>query len=214
MKDITGFNLEIGTLIRSIIPGFFASFLFLIAIYYNCDTVKLLVTKISEINLSMILLIIFITSGLIIENIGSRIEEKCIWEKLKKQSKEDIQQEWWDYLKLKIDSEPKIIGQRYLRTILLRFKFELSFSVSLIFMTIGFLYLQFSVPELKNNSCINFILLQLLLPLGVARYLIFEAYESSKLLIEVRRQILDSCLGDTQNLSSLESAEREDKTKD
>ena len=69
-----------------------------------------------------IALLIALTWGLIAEDLGARIEQHFD----KRLEKDPIYQnhyrEWFDYLRIAFDKEP--VGHHYLRTIVLRLKFE------------------------------------------------------------------------------------------
>lgn len=73
--------------------------------------------------ISMTALGITLVFGFVLENLGSRLERWWADDWLEREHP-DLHANWADYLSLKTDGE--IIGQRYLRDIRLRFKFELS----------------------------------------------------------------------------------------
>src|SRR5688572_26274529 len=131
MDKITSLNLSFDRIfVQLILPGLIAMFpgyLFLKEIeptyIYNAIKAITPTDGIAMIIFSFIL-------GMIIENIGSRIEVYYIGERQKKKYGNDYLQTWSKYLQLSFENEP--IGQRYLRTILFRMKFELSFAIALL----------------------------------------------------------------------------------
>ncbi len=79
-------------------------------------------------------------------------------------------------------------GHRYVRNILLRMKFELSFGVALTPMTIGVIYLDFEKSFITN--CFWKVIIYLV-PLVCSWRLIFkEAFASSKVLARVRMRLV------------------------
>ena len=66
---------------------------------------------------------IVLATGFILEDLGSRLEAAWADRWLRKRAPR-LMSLWWRYLSLRTDSE--IVGQRYLRQTLLRYKFELS----------------------------------------------------------------------------------------
>jgi hypothetical protein len=69
---------------------------------------------------ALLLALASIASGLLVEDIGSRIESRWFDKQLVKQPSFSHHDDEWDqYLRLTFSIEP--VGQRYLRTILLRF---------------------------------------------------------------------------------------------
>jgi hypothetical protein len=77
-----------------------------------------------------------VAAGLVLENFGSRLEELCDRQLNKN---DDHGATWNAYLGLTLKDE--IVGQRYLRTLLLRMKFELAMVPALICGVAGLLWL-------------------------------------------------------------------------
>src|ERR1700733_7814336 len=79
---------------------------------------------------TLLLALACIAAGLLVEDIGSRIESRFLDKRLGTQPGFSTHSdEWNQYLRLVFKAEP--VGQRYLRAILLRFKFELGTAIAL-----------------------------------------------------------------------------------
>lgn len=123
--------------------------------------------------------------GLILENIGSEIEV-CCWDKCLGKKDTCHNTNWTDYRKLETNDE--IVGQRYLRTILTRMKFELSMIPALFSFLVGLIWLNhiFSVW-----TCWRFFFL-LIFFLILIIYLIWSSYNGACILAETRKLIIDA----------------------
>jgi hypothetical protein len=133
---------------------------------------------------ALLLALASIASGLLVEDIGSRIESRWFDKKLVKQpdfSRHD--DEWDQYLRLTFSIEP--VGQRYLRTILLRFKFEMGIAVALLLSGSGLFWTSLRYP---------WALFWFLVCVALAWGLLFEARCSHQLLSEVRHEILKGAI--------------------
>lgn len=132
--------------------------------------------------------IVGVIAGFILENIGSMIEV-YVYDPINKKKFEDYESTWEKFLLLNYDGvEP--IGHRYVRNILIRMKFELSMGIAIIPMAIGFVILDFQ--HLLISSLIIKGLLFYIIPLYSSMYvLIFEAYNSSKVLASKRKLLVD-----------------------
>ena len=85
---------------------------------------------------ALLLALASIASGLLVEDTGSRFESQWLDKRLVKQPGFSHHDDEWDqYLRLTFTIEP--VGQRYLRTILLRFKFEVGTAVALLLSSPG-----------------------------------------------------------------------------
>lgn len=119
--------------------------------------------------------------GMLIENLGSRIEH-CLWQFINNRQERDG--EWQDYLRLRTSNE--IVGQRYLRTIITRLKFELAVPPTAVIFGAGAAW---HFWRFKGMTISEFVLLIALLCI-LTVYYIFEANCSINLLADVRCQIL------------------------
>ncbi len=132
-----------------------------------------------------ILIVSVIASGLILENLGSRIESR-FWDKRIKNHDESHYATWDEYLKLETNDE--IIGQRYLRTILVRLKFELSMIPALIFLWLGLLWVNclYHVWSLWGFALVTVFVFAL------NGYLWFESYSSAKNIARIRKLMVEA----------------------
>ena len=136
----------------------------------------------AETNLFLLTLLFVITAaGFVLEDLGSRIED--YWD-AKLNNKYPGRAEFWhEYLRLKIQDE--YIGQRYLRTIYIRFKFELSMAPGLFCFLIGLIWV--------NNLTHTWGLLPMcglsVFILAVIAYLLLESYQSAYVLGTLHKSI-------------------------
>jgi len=188
MEKLTSLNLSFDrVLIQLVIPGLIAMFPYLLV--FTDVEFKSLATQFQEINTlsTLVVILVALITGIMIENIGSRIEVYYYdWRQKKRHV--DYELIWEQYLQLSYENEP--IGQRYLRNILFRMKFELSTAIALLIMVIGFgvyesLYTIWLHPAIK-------VLALYLFPLGISAYLIFlEGWSSSRVLHGTRKLLVD-----------------------
>ena len=126
-------------------------------------------------------LMVALALGMVIENIGSLIEiliDGVLGD-------EHINR-WREYLGLRVQDE--IIGQRYLRTLVLRLKFELSALVAIPISYLGFLLLN----QVSGYwSFFSMIIAAICVFVGMI-YLVYETYKSSKALDSTRKVIIES----------------------
>jgi hypothetical protein len=130
-----------------------------------------------------------LAAGLIIEDVGSFIEfrfcEALLKRKLKKKAPPvDLDAQWNRYLRLKVQDE--LVGQRFLRTLLVRLKFELSMAPALAISLIGLWRIQalFSPLGCREATAVS------ILGLFLIGYLLYEAYRSVETLWETREEII------------------------
>lgn len=168
-------------LIQLITPGLVAIFPYIILYlrfdyntkFYCFENISILITAIT---------ILSLVAGLLIENIGSIVEVLCFDTEHKKKDAK-FEDSWERYLQLTFEHEP--LGQEYLRTVLLRMKFELSIGVALISMSIGLIWLDKVHPIFDTPATSAAILF--LLPFSLSYYITFwEAKSSSEVLAKTR----------------------------
>jgi hypothetical protein len=121
--------------------------------------------------------------GLVLEDLGSRIEG-LVWDALIEKETGCHSSDWWAFLYLAPETER--IGHRYLRTITLRLKFELGFGLALIALWFGVVWLD-SVELIWSYDAV---VIMSAVVLGLASYLLWEAYGSVWLLARLRHLIL------------------------
>lgn len=126
--------------------------------------------------------------GLIIDNLGTFIEAR-IWDKLLTRVDPEHMNNWWKYLACRADEV--LVAHGYLRSLLLRMKFELDFSVALFFALPGLYW----IGKLKDFWCSVFdwsFLKYSVIGIVIILYLLWESYQSAKNLSKVRSIIISS----------------------
>ena len=131
---------------------------------------------------ALAVIVCVLAAGLILEDFGSLLETK-IDERHYTAHPED-KKDWEAYLALRLKDE--VIGQRYLRTVLVRFKFELSMVPALFALTIGLIWIQ-GIFHVWN--CTGIVLLCAFV-LTLCWYMYSEAVTSAATLHRVRKAIL------------------------
>jgi hypothetical protein len=128
-----------------------------------------------------IILFAGILFGMLMENLGSRLEI-ILWRFCAKNAERD--EEWKTYLQLKTTDE--IIGQRYLRTLLTRLKFELSVVPAMICFAFGANWFnsQYGNVDGCQMAVGTFVVVLIII------YEVYEAKCSIVLLAEIRKNIL------------------------
>jgi hypothetical protein len=188
MEKLTSLGLNFDrVLIQLIIPGMVAVFPYFIIYLDNFAEDKNFLLKNPTI-LVTALTILSLIVGIILENIGSTIEVK--WYDKKNEKKfTDYIGTWEKFLKLNYEgNEPN--GHRYLRNILLRMKFELSFGVALMPFAVGLIILD--QQHLLISSFKLKIFMLYILPIVGSLYLIIkEAYASSVVLAKTRKLLVE-----------------------
>jgi hypothetical protein len=177
------------SVVTIIIPGLVATSPFLALVARYCPWLSEFVRQNAGLS-SLALLLIAMTAGHVIEDLGSRIEAH-FWDACLKRRNKRFIQEWKDYLRLAFEHEP--VGQHYLKTILLRFKFETNLAVSLIVSLLGMISYGVVVGGPGYCVCSG-----ILFPL-LAAYLLYESKTSCKVLADIRHQLLKGVIiGDTE----------------
>jgi hypothetical protein len=112
--------------------------------------------------------------GMVLENLGARLEE-CFYNRQK-----NDRCNWYAYLTLAPEREP--IGLRYIRTLVLRMKFELSMGIAGLIVLLGIV---FYIPISWHLK-----LLFSVITLALTIYLLYEGWCSVSLLEKTRVEIL------------------------
>ncbi len=182
MKEIfTAFGSEIfRPLATIVIPGAMAISSWFVVLLQKFPSLRDLVVA-NHTETTLLLVLASIATGLFVEDLGSRIESQYFDKRLgKRPAFSAHSEEWNQYLRLAFKIEP--VGQRYLRSVVLRFKFELGTAVALLSSGIGLLLT--SLALCKALICLGVFAL-------AAAYLVFvEARGSHELLSEIRHEIL------------------------
>jgi hypothetical protein len=163
-----------------VIPGAFASIPFAWVLVHLLPEVGTYLATHDGIA-ALIGILVCLAVGFIVESLGSFIEVYLI-DKTRKDHRQQLET-WWRYLRVAWDEEP--IGQRYLRRLLVTFKFELNMAMAMLLATIGFTTL----------ACINAIQCQTSIAIIVGTMLAavafyFLARVSSSVLAQLRRQLI------------------------
>lgn len=189
MEKLTSLNLTFDrVLIQLVTPGLLTSFPFIllffdarpdVAEFFLQDSKGLLVTTIVLVALVM---------GIILENIGSRIEVN-IYDNLLSRRRKEYFENWEKFLMIQYQGQEPI-GHRYLRNILFRMKFELSAGAGLIIMTAGLGI--YNIGHVIFESIIVNVLIVYILPLATSIYLLaFEGWRSAEVLAECRKALVE-----------------------
>jgi hypothetical protein len=186
MKEIfSAFGSEIfRPLATTVIPGAMTITVWFIVLIQRFALLRDLVSA-NHTETAVLLALISIASGLLVEDCGSRIESRWFDRRLEKNPKFSTHEEEWNqYLRLAFKIEP--VGQRYLRTIFMRFKFELGTAVALLSSAVGLFFTNLTRCHAIFWSAVCLV---------VAGYvLIIEAHSSHRLLSEVRHEILKGAI--------------------
>ena len=132
-----------------------------------------------------ILVICIVAVGLIVEDLGAFIE-RDFWDSKLARENENHADHWEQYLKLTLQDE--VVGQRYLRTILTRMKFELAMVPAFFFFWCGLLWLN-RLYNLWRPS--RFALLSGVL-LIVTIYLLLESFRSASVMSATRTLVIQA----------------------
>jgi len=165
-------------LVTLVLPGAIGAFPWFIALMDRSSTVRTFVGgKPPEATLGFLLVLLFL--GHVFEDLGSLIESRIFDVTCNRRSSGQYKENWYRYLRVAYRLEP--VGHRYLRTLVLRMKFELNSVPALVVAIPG---CWFSNITVVPKCIVTGVLLVLSL------YLMWEACQSHKLLDEVRGQLL------------------------
>lgn len=180
MKEFTAtFHSEVfRPVVSLVVPGFFAVTTISIAVWQRFPIVPLLVDA-HPATAGVILFLVILTAGLILEDLGARLEPRFDDRLCKVEGYERHIEEWYDYLRLAFEREP--VGHRYLRSLVLRLKFELGMT----FASFPFAFGGFFVKASLYWHVFLFVI-----PLIAFCYFWSEAKNSNKELSNVRHELL------------------------
>jgi len=120
--------------------------------------------------------------GLVLEDVGARIE--LMWDRLLAKSREEHESEWWEFLTTPRDESLPAVG--YLRSVLLRTKFELGACPALISSIAGLWVAQCAfgvLPEIAFGVAAA-------LHAALFAFLLYESWCGISLLSDIRNRIL------------------------
>ena len=128
-------------------------------------------------------ILVWTTMGFVVESVGSYVEVYLI--DRRRSDSEQLLRDWWQYLQIAWDREP--IGQRYLRRLVVSFKFELNMSVALVLSLPGVAAVTAPWQGAPARG------VGLILGLGTAALLLFIAARgSADVLANIRRQLVEA----------------------
>lgn len=130
---------------------------------------------------ALCLLLVMLLVGIVIEDLGIHIES---WfdQFAERSSNGEHMRNWYDYLRTAYVADP--VGRRYIRTVVLRLKFEFGVSLATTLAAVGILWLIW-----LGVSC-RLLLPFLAISVVFAGFELFEAYTTHKLLAATRKEML------------------------
>jgi hypothetical protein len=164
-----------------LVPGFVASAPWVVGVMWP-DLQCASTWTAALVPISVTMLAIVLATGIVLEDIGSRIE--TFMDKRLRVTLADFEQTWWEYLRLPCDGE--VVAQRYLRSTLTRFKFELSMVPAATICAVGIFVAQLLGHGIGWAKTLG---LTVLLA-ALAPFLYLEAKASVALLSRVRKEIV------------------------
>jgi hypothetical protein len=180
VKELTAtFHSEVfRPIVTLVVPGFYATASISISLLERFGSLRALIDKYPG-AATLVFLLVVLAGGLTAEEVGARIELHFDNAVKKCPGYEGHREEWFDYLRLAFNKEP--IGHRYLRSLVLRLKFELGMAVATVQFALGALCLRISWVWRSIVAAVS---------LGLGIYLYIEARSSNKTLSELRREML------------------------
>lgn len=167
-----------------LLPGAVALLPYAAVLWYDYPGLRLFLES-HPTGYSLVFLLLALALGFILEDVGSRIEG-LIWDELIEKETRCQQSDWHLFLLMDPVKDREMVGHRYLRTLTLRLKFELSIGLALLTAWIGVLWLDsiailFSPPAVLWISSV----------LGIASgYAIWESYGTSWVLAKIRHLLV------------------------
>ena len=131
-----------------------------------------------------IVIAVILAMGLMLEDLGAMIEIG-IDRALENDTSTQVAN-WEAYLKLKTKDE--YIAQRYIRTLVTRFKFELSMGPAIVFFWLGIAWIQYAF---ESMSTVAFSAVTVALAI-VASFLAWQAWQSAETLARTRILLIEA----------------------
>lgn len=183
MKEFTAaFHSEVfRPIVTLVVPGFFATSTISLVAWQRIQVVPGLADSHPG-TTGIIMFLLILSAGLVLEDLGARLEHRFDRSLCSVEGYEHHSEEWYEYLRLAFTTEP--VGHRYLRSLVLRMKFELGMAIASIPFGLGALAL-----EIRRDWHIALILVSVAVTVGL--YFGFEAKSSNKELSKVRRELLE-----------------------
>jgi hypothetical protein len=162
-----------------IAPGAFASSSYAWAVLSSAPDLRAFLDQHEAIAVAAALLL-WVVAGFLIESLGSYVEVYAI-DRRRPDHRQQLKN-WWRYLRIAWEKEP--IGQRYLRRLLVSFKFELNMCVAALTATAGVVWLRV-IGRLRSSTTAVAIVV-----LCVVGYVLFRAAKDSSEILAMRREQL------------------------
>jgi hypothetical protein len=167
-------------IVTLIIPGAIGISTWFVALLLDFPDVKDLVSR-NHTESSLVLLLAMIFAGLVLEDAGARWE-KLLDDRADKRTGRAHTTQWFEYLRTAYSAEP--VGRRYLRTLVLRLKFELGTAFAMVSagagaVRLGFLGMSWGPVAIVELLCLCFVIWGL-----------WEASKTHQVLSETRTELL------------------------
>ena len=163
-----------------LIPGAIGISSWFIALLWKFGALRKIVAD-NHTETSLVVLLAMIFAGLLFEDFGSHYES-WLDNRANDVNKLHIQQ-WYDYLKTAFRADP--IGRRYLRTLVLRLKFELGVAFAMASAALGILWLALLGLDCKTVACAEFVCVFFL------AIVLFEANQTHQVPGRTRAKLLE-----------------------
>lgn len=185
MDLISGLKSELfRPLVTLVVPGAIAIAPYVIVVQHYIPDVGAFWTHHSSAFVGIVIVAI-VAAGMVLEDIGAQLE--TFWDKRNRKRDADEENRWNRYLAL--NTQDQIIGQRYLRTLSMRMKFELSATPALLLHSAGLYWVHYVCPGTFSRCGISSLCLGLA---AVGAYMAYESYCSTRVLARVRKVIVDA----------------------
>ena len=126
-----------------------------------------------------------VATGLVLENLGSNIEVYA-WDRCLSKKRPSHQQNWHRYLRL--NTQDQIVGQRYLRSVLIWMKFELAMVPAMAASASGLAVLQAQHAKFGPHGWWTVVV-----AVVAGLYFTWASYDTAELLSETRDDVLAAC---------------------
>jgi hypothetical protein len=123
-------------LVTLLIPGAIAISTWFVGLLWHFHDLQILVHH-NHTDAALVLLLAMTFAGLVLEDMGARVETR--WDRRKDKQDGKHVDNWYAYLRTAFKADP--IGRRYIRTLVLRLKFELGITLAMLSAGGGILWL-------------------------------------------------------------------------
>jgi hypothetical protein len=161
-------------------PGAIALAPWIVGLMMRCTEFKSFVNS-ARTEASFLMALAALITGMVLEDVGTWLERQTFDARRNKLTNNEHESNWWLYLRMAWPNEP--VGARYMRTVLLRMKFELGIATGCVIAAIGVFTLDLALTKIALLS----ITIALLL---LSALLYREAMFSHKVLSDTRAELL------------------------